>query len=163
MYTAIWAEDQNGVIGEKGTLPWHLPNDLKSFKEKTVNKTIIMGRKTFEGMGSRLLPNRKTVILTSNPNYQVAGAEVMHSVAEVQTAYGDSKEEIMIIGGKEIFEVFLPYTDKIYRTLIQESFTGDTYAPSVKWEEWEKFDVVEGIIDEKNIYPHDFETYRRMK
>lgn len=83
MLIALWAQDQKGLIGADGTLPWHLPNDLKFFKEQTINNTIIMGRKTFEGMGKRLLPQRTTIVLTSDPHYQANGALVMHDREEI--------------------------------------------------------------------------------
>ncbi|MCC9274151.1 MAG: dihydrofolate reductase, partial [Enterococcus aquimarinus] len=111
MLAALWAEDLQGIIGKDQTLPWHLPNDLKYFKEMTIGKTIVMGRTTFEGMGSRPLPNRQTIVLTRNPDYQAEGVTVMHSVDDV-LAYAKTKEEpTMIIGGAVVFQDFLPYYD----------------------------------------------------
>lgn len=78
MLAAIWAQDEQGVIGKEGKLPWHLPNDLKFFKEKTIHNTLVLGRATFEGMGCRPLPNRTTIVLTSNPDYRAEGVLVMH-------------------------------------------------------------------------------------
>ena len=161
MLAALWAEDLQGVIGKDQTLPWHLPNDLKYFKEMTIGKTIIMGRTTFEGMGSRPLPNRQTIVLTRNPDYQAEGVTVMHSVDDV-LAYAKTKEEpTMIIGGAVVFQDFLPYYDLLYRTVIEEKFSGDTYFPSINWIEWELRTWKQGVTDEKNKYAHRFETYRR--
>ncbi|MGM0199714.1 dihydrofolate reductase [Enterococcus sp. DIV1314a] len=161
MLAALWAEDLQGVIGKDQTLPWHLPNDLKYFKEMTIGKTIVMGRTTFEGMGSRPLPNRQTIVLTRNPDYQAEGVTVMHSVDDV-LAYAKTKEEpTMIIGGAVVFQDFLPYYDLLYRTVIEENFSGDTYFPSINWNEWELRTWKQGVTDEKNKYAHRFETYRR--
>lgn len=163
MLAALWAEDLQGVIGKDQTLPWHLPNDLKYFKEMTIGKTIIMGRTTFEGMGSRPLPNRQTIVLTRNPDYQAEGVTVMHSVDDV-LAYAKTKEEpTMIIGGAVVFQDFLPYYDLLYRTVIEENFSGDTYFPSLEWQDWELVSSIPGGVDEKNHYAHRFETYRRKE
>ena len=83
MLAAIWAQDEQGVIGKEGKLPWHLPNDLKFFKEKTIHNTLVFGRATFDAMGCRPLPNRTTIVLTSHPNYRTAGVLVMPSVEEI--------------------------------------------------------------------------------
>ena len=85
MLAALWSQDKTGLIGKEQTLPWHLPNDLQYFKKMTIGKTIVMGRKTFEGMGSRPLPGRQTIILTRNKNFQASGVVVMHSLEEVLT------------------------------------------------------------------------------
>ncbi|MGX7131716.1 dihydrofolate reductase [Enterococcus songbeiensis] len=158
MLAAIWAEDKNGLIGHKGTLPWRLPNDLRFFKEKTTGHTIVMGRKTFEGMGSRPLPNRKTIVLTSNPTYQAAGVRVLHSADEVLAL---KEEQLFVIGGAVVFEALLPACDTLFRTVIDAEFEGDTYFPKLDWSKWEKVEVIEGILDEKNRYPHQFEIYKR--
>ena len=163
MLAALWAEDLQGVIGKDQTLPWHLPNDLKYFKEMTIGKTIVMGRTTFEGMGSRPLPNRQTIVLTRNPDYQAEGVTVMHSVDDV-LAYAKTKEEpTMIIGGAVVFQDFIPYYDLLYRTVIEENFSGDTYFPSLEWQDWELVSSIPGGVDEKNHYAHRFETYRRKE
>ena len=83
MLAAIWAQDENGLIGKEDRLPWRLPNDLKFFKQMTEANTLVMGRKTFEGMGSRPLPNRQTIVLTRDSSYKAEGVHVMHSVEDV--------------------------------------------------------------------------------
>lgn len=161
MLAALWAEDLTGLIGKDHTLPWHLPNDLQYFKKMTVGKTIVMGRTTFEGMGSRPLPNRQTIVLTRNLDYQAEGIIVMHSLEEVLD-YAKKNEGItMITGGAVIFNDFIPYYDILYRTVIEETFPGDTYFPELDWNEWERTTSTPGIIDEKNKYAHRFETYKR--
>lgn len=160
MLTAIWAQDEKGLIGKDGTLPWHLPNDLKFFKEKTIGHTLVMGRKTFEGMGKRALPNRKTIILTSDAAYQSETVTIMHSLEEV-LRYAEEQEEVFIGGGAGVFQAFLPYCEKIYRTVIQETFEGDTFFPELDWSQWRLAEEVTGVVDEKNHYPHVFQTWVR--
>ncbi|MGO2083578.1 dihydrofolate reductase [Vagococcus sp.] len=161
MLVAIWAQDENGLIGKDDQLPWHLPDDLQFFKKMTQNNTIVMGRKTFEGLGKRLLPNRQTIVLTSNKEYDGNGALVMNSIEEV-LEYANQFEGITFIaGGGEIYKQFLPHYDVLYRTLIRAEFDGDAFFPYLDWEEWNIVSTSEGTVDEKNHYPHDFETYQR--
>lgn len=163
MLIAIWAQDKNGLIGKNDRLPWHLPNDLRFFREKTVNNTLVMGRKTFEGMGGRPLPNRQTIVLTKNTAYQNDQVLVMHSVEEV-IAYSKRTETIIYIaGGSAVYEAFLPHCDELYRTVIDHSFEGDTYFPAVDWNEWQLVQQIAGTMDEKNQYPHVFETFKNNK
>ena len=100
MLIYIWAQDERGLVGKDGTLPWRLPNDFKFFKEVTMGQTILMGRKTFEGMGSRLLPGRQTIILTTSSDYIVPGAEVVTNIEEIVE---DSRhEDIYVCGGAQV-------------------------------------------------------------
>lgn len=124
---------RNGVIGNKGKLPWHLPADLKRFKELTMGHHIIMGRKTYESIG-RLLPGRTTVIVTRRPDYHVPGAIVAHSLEEaIAACKGD--DEIFVVGGAEIFREALPIAGRIYATEIHTEVEGDVFFP-----EWNKSD-----------------------
>ncbi|MEI5992554.1 dihydrofolate reductase [Candidatus Enterococcus mansonii] len=161
MLAAIWAQDEQGTIGKDNQLPWHLPNDLKFFKQMTENNTIVMGRKTFEGMGASPLPNRQTIVLTSDPSYQANGVKVFHTVDEV-VKYAEAFSGITFIaGGSAVYEEFLPYCDVLYRTVIFYTFEGDTQFPEVSWDEWTMINLSEGERDEKNQYPYQFETYQR--
>lgn len=161
MIAFLWAEDLNGVIGKDGQLPWHLPNDMKFFKRMTVDQIVVMGRKTFEGMGAKPLPNRINVVLTLDKTYSAEGAIILHSREEVMDYIKDASKNILIIGGAGVFESFLGDADLLYRTIIEESFDGDTYMIPINWEEWKKVDSVTGEVDEKNRYAHRFETYVR--
>lgn len=161
MLAAIWAQDEQGLIGKGNVLPWHLPNDLKFFKKMTENNTIVMGRKTFEGMGGKALPNRKTIVLTRDLNYQGEGVEVMHSVADVLDYAEEFSGITFIAGGANIYQDFLSHCDVLYRTVIHEVFEGDTVFPQINWDEWTLINTSEGEVDEKNEYAHDFETYQR--
>lgn len=164
MLAALWAQDQQGVIGKEGSLPWHLPNDLKFFKEQTMNHTIIMGRKTFEGMGCRLLPNRTTVVLTSDTTYQApAGVIVLHSREAVIDYVAKTEDAVFLIGGAGVFASLLSECTHLYRTMIEGSFEGDVFFPEecVNWQEWTLEKLIPGVVDEQNHYPHRFEIYRK--
>ena len=128
----------NRVIGKDGKLPWHLPEDLQWFKKKTLGHTIIMGRKTFESIG-RVLPDRKNIIVSRRSNYRVQGAEVFHSIEDTLDKLRSRNEnEVFIIGGEEIFRKALAYTDRIYLTLINREFIGDTIFPEIPDGEFEE-------------------------
>ncbi len=137
----IAAMSENRVIGKDNKLPWHIPEDLKYFKEKTKGKTVIMGRKTYESMG-RLLPNRKNVIITQNKNYKeeqggkIDAAIVVFNIEDaIKTC--DPNEEIMIIGGANIYKQFLSIANKIYLTVVHTNIDGDTQFPLLddQWKE----------------------------
>ena len=163
MIAFLWAEDQNGLIGKNGTLPWYLPNDLKYFKKATVNQAVVMGRKTFEGMGKKALPNRINIILTTDKNYQADGVEVMHSREEVLKFAEEYEKDTMIIGGSGVFKHFVDDADILHRTVIDQKFEGDTYMIPINWDDWTLVQSEAGIVDEKNKYPHHFELYKRKK
>ena len=127
MLIYIWAQDERGLVGKDGTLPWRLPNDLKFFKEVTMGQTILMGRKTFEGMGSRLLPGRQTIILTTSSDYIIPGAEVVTNIEEIVE---DSRhEDIYVCGGAQVYNLLKNHVELLYCTRIHASFEGDTYFP----------------------------------
>lgn len=161
MLAAIWAQDEQGTIGKENRLPWHLPNDLKFFKQMTEDNTIVMGRKTFEGMGARPLPNRQTIVLTRDKSYQAKGVIVFHTVEEVLDYAKTFSGITFIAGGSAVYEDFLPYCDVLYRTVIHHSFDGDTLFPSVNWDDWTLINLSAGEQDEANSYAYQFETYQR--
>lgn len=163
MLAAIWAQDTNGLIGKDDKLPWHLPVDLKFFKQMTENNTIVMGRKTFEGMGKRLLPNRKTIIMTRDQDYQVEGAQVVHTVEAVFEYAAQFEGITFIAGGSSIYQDFLPFCDVLYRTEIEHEFAGDAYFPQVDWDDWMLINVSHSDPDEENEYGCSFETYQRKQ
>ena len=161
MITFIWAQDKKGAIGKDGTLPWHLPNDMKFFKTMTTGHTVVMGRKTFESMNSRPLPNRRNIIITRQKDYQVKNAEVIHSPEELND-FIDNNEDIYIIGGSEIYRLFLPYAQSLWQTEIEHDFEGDTFFPEVNWKEWSLEKEYKGMVDKNNLYAHTFKNYRRI-
>ncbi|MCH5585689.1 dihydrofolate reductase [Shimazuella sp. AN120528] len=150
MISIVVAYDENRVIGYQNQLPWHLPNDLRHFKELTIGKTIVMGRSTYESIG-KALPDRRNIVLTRSTSFQASGVEVVQQMENIFTL-GD----IMIIGGASIYKQFLPYTDQLYITEIHHSFQGDTYFPEWNEEDYQLISKETGIEDEKNIYPHTF-------
>lgn len=163
MLSYVVAVAKNNVIGKEGNLAWHLPDDLKKFKEITNSgsKTMIMGRKTFESL-HKLLPGRKHIILTRNKDFNVDGDNVLiiHSIDALKP-YIESEKEYYVIGGGEIFNILMPYTKRIYLTIIHQDFEGDTYFPEIKKDEWKEVERREGTVDEKNVYKHTYVTLER--
>ena len=121
--TLVVARAQNGVIGRDGGLPWHLPADLKRFKALTMGSAMVMGRTTFESLPG-LLPGRRHIVITRDPDWNAPGAEVAHSIEEaLQLAHG---ERLSVIGGANVFEQFLPLADKVELTEVLADASGDT-------------------------------------
>lgn len=157
MIIFVWAEDEKGAIGKDGGLPWKLPNDMKFFKETTTGHTVLMGRKTFESMGNRPLPNRQNLIMTRQLDYQADGVTVVHHLDDI---VGNS-EDIYVIGGSEIYKQFMPVVDVLWQTKIAGDFDGDTFFPQVNWDDWQLVEKIPGIRDEKNKYDHESLKYIR--
>ncbi|ANK62969.1 dihydrofolate reductase [Loigolactobacillus backii] len=162
MLAYMWAEDKNHLIGAKGALPWHLPADLKHFKDVTMGKPVIMGRKTFVGM-EQALPNRLNIVLTRKKELTVPdGVMVLHSKqAVLDFADLHNDEEVMIIGGAKIFSLFADVVQRLYITRIDGAFSGDTYMPELNWKAFEMIDHFDGKVDQDNKYPYTFATYQR--
>lgn len=121
--TIIVARAQNGVIGRDGKLPWHIPADLKRFKALTMGSVMVMGRRTFDSLPG-LLPGRRHVVLTRSPDWSAAGAEVARDVDEALALAGD--ERVTVIGGADIFTLFLPLAGQIELTEVLADIPGDT-------------------------------------
>ncbi len=122
----VLARARNGVIGANGTLPWHLPMDLRHFKALTQGRPMIMGRKTFDSLPG-LLPGRRHIVLTRDAEWAEDGAEVVHSIDEAIAAA--NAPHVAVIGGAEIFTLFLPHADRIELTEVHCNFDGDTMLP----------------------------------
>ena len=150
--TLIAAASENNALGKDNKLIWHLSEDLKRFKRLTQGHAIIMGRKTFESM-PRALPNRKNIVLTNNKDYQVKDAWVAHSIDEA-LRLTDGDPQPFIIGGGEVYKLFLPIADKIELTRVHSSFEADTFFPDVNYDNWKSTEILAHIKDENN--PHDF-------
>lgn len=161
MLSIIVAKAKNNIIGKNNELVWHLPEDLKHFKELTTGHTIIMGRKTFESLG-RVLPERKHIIFSQNPDFKVndENVEVVHSLLQIQDLI-EGKEESFVIGGAMIYNFLMPYVKKMYVTQINQDFEGDAFFPKIKEEEWQEVERKAGIKDENNNLDYEFITYRR--
>lgn len=161
MIRLIVAMDKNNVIGKDGVLPWHLPSDLKFFKETTMNETIVMGRKTFESIG-KPLPYRNNVILTTNEDFQAKNTMIVHSLKELDTYVAYARiDDFFVIGGSELFKAFLPIADELYVTHIKHEFEGDTHFPVLNQEDWDIRCEVNKYADDKNEYDHTFSVYVR--
>lgn len=157
--TLIWAMSRNRVIGRNNELPWRLPADLKYFKAQTTGKTILMGRSTWESIGSKPLPGRRNIVLTHNSEYTATGAEVVHSVNEALELA--RHEELWVIGGAAVYRQFLDHADRLLVTLINEDVEGDTTFPDFSWDDYVLIGEEKGIRDEKNPYDYRFLTYVR--
>ncbi len=131
----VVAMASNRVIGRAGKLPWHIPEDLRRFKAITMGKPMIMGRRTFESLPG-LLPGRRHIVLTRDPEWRAEGAEVAHDIGGALALAGEP--EVMVIGGAEIFRMFLPIADRIELTEVHADVEGDTFMPPFdkgKWSE----------------------------
>jgi dihydrofolate reductase len=157
----IVAVSENNVIGKNNKLPWHLPSDMKYFKNQTWAMPVVMGRKTFEALG-KPLEGRTNIVITRQPDWKPGGVEIVHSIdqAIVEATKLDAKE-IFIIGGAEIFSAALPSADRIYLTLIHHNFDGDAFFPELKQDEWKLVSNKDYNADEKNKYAHTFQVWER--
>lgn len=158
MISIIVATSKNRVIGNNNSLIWKLPADLKRFKQITTGNTVVMGRKTYESIG-KPLPNRRNIIITRDTNYLVDNCEVVNSLEEALMLCNN---DCFIIGGGEIYKQSLDIADKIYLTLVQEDFEGDTYFPEIG-KEWTKVSREDFEEDEKNAHKYSFIDYERYK
>ncbi len=150
----VVAMSANRVIGNNNQLPWHLPADLKHFKTVTMGHPIVMGRKTFESIG-KPLPGRRNVVVTRQQNLEICGCEVFNSLDNVLTALED-EQEIMIIGGADIFAQSLPMADRIYLTIIDAEIEGDAFLPEWDESDWSEVSRETHQPDDKNRYVYHF-------
>ncbi|MNZ91453.1 Dihydrofolate reductase [compost metagenome] len=157
--TMIAAMDLNRAIGIGNRLPWRLPAEMAYFTKNTTGKTVLMGRKTFESL-PKPLKDRRNVVLTRRADAQLEGCEVVHSVSEaLELCQGD---EIMVIGGGEIYKLFLPYADTLLLTLVETEIQGaDAYFPEFSSSEWKLIASERRESDERNAYAFTFQTYKK--
>jgi dihydrofolate reductase len=162
----IVAVAENNVIGKDNKLIWHLPDDMKFFMEKTTGHCVITGRKNYESipMKFRPLPNRTNIVVTNQNNYAAPGAVVVSSIDEgIAKAKEANEKELFIIGGAEIYKQTLNISDRIYLTKIYHTFDGDAFFPTLDTNEWKEVARKEGLVNEKNIYQHDYLIYEKIK
>jgi dihydrofolate reductase len=159
MVSLIVAMAQNGVIGRDNTLPWRLPKDLKRFKASTLGKPILMGRKTFESIG-RPLPGRPNLVLTRDRFWDAEGVTVVHSVEEALTHSGGC-DELVAIGGAEIYRLILPFARRIYLTHVHADVPGDTFFPDFDPTQWADVECSMHPADGDHAYPVTFVTLER--
>ena len=155
----IVAKSINNVIGVDGDLPWHLSEDLKNFKAITMGKPIIMGRATFESIG-RPLPGRRNIIITRQTDYKVEGAEIFLSPESALEAIKDA-EEVMIIGGGQIYTALFDQVNRIYITYVEINIDGDTFFPEIDYAFWKITSKEFFPVDEKREIAFWFEVLER--
>lgn len=157
----IAAVAANSVIGKDNDLIWHLPDDLKFFKDTTKGHHIIMGRKNYESMG-RALPFRTNVVISRNSQYQAEGAVVVTSLQEaLDFAEKAGEKEAFIIGGGEIYKLGLPIADTMYLTFVEGSPEGDTFFPDFDKNDWNEVSRVKHPVDERHIYAFQICTFEK--
>lgn len=163
MLTIIAAVAKNNVIGKDNKLLWHLPEDLKRFKEITTGHTIIMGRKTFESL-PKVLPDRHHMVITRNKAFKVEDSRVtmVNSIGELLSSL-KKDEEYFVIGGEEIYSQLLPYAERMYITTVDGEFNGDAFFPNIDYKAWTVVEKTEYQQNDKNLLPYRFITLKRIK
>jgi dihydrofolate reductase len=159
MISIIVAVSTNNVIGAAGALPWKISDDLKRFKHLTMAKPIVMGRLTWESIG-RPLPGRQNIVITRQAGYSADGCDVVVSPAAALDVAGDAGE-IMIIGGSQIYDLFLPKAGRLYVTRVHAQIDGDAFFPAVDESDWVLVDAEAHLADQTNEFAFDFRTYER--
>ncbi len=162
---------ENGVIGINNQLPWRLPADLGWFKKNTLNKPVVMGRKTWESLPLRPLPGRQNIIISRDIQYQplnVQGQEVADIIIAdcidkaIATAEAKGFQELMFIGGAMLYEQVLPRADCLYLTVVQGEFAGDAWFPEIDFSQWRESYHQDNEADEKNQHFYSFKIYERI-
>ncbi|NOU96436.1 dihydrofolate reductase [Paenibacillus sp. LMG 31456] len=161
----IYAVDEQGGIGIDNKMPWHLPADSAFFRRTTSGHTVLMGRKTYDSIGGRPLPKRRNVILTRDSSFTAEGCEVVHTVEAALELFGNGgdDEELFVIGGAEVYGLFMPHADRLYITEIAHRFETDAFMPGIDKSQWKAASRVKGIKDDKNPYDYEFVTYERIR
>ena len=158
--SGICAMTEGRVIGSNNQLPWHIPADLRHFKQITMGKPIILGRKTYESIG-RALPNRCNVIITRETDFQAPGCLVVNSIETALEAVAYS-EEVFIIGGAMLYQQMLPRMQRLYLTIIHHECEGDVFFPELDLAEWHEVERIERAADIENIYACSFIVLDRI-
>ncbi len=156
----IVAIAKNYAIGKDNQLLWHLSEDLKRFKQLTTNHTIVMGKKTFESLPIRPLPNRRNIVITDDINEKIEGCLMAYSIDEAIDQCDDNQENF-IIGGASIYTQFMPIATKFYLTKVHKDFEADTFYPEIDFSEWEIIEKQENLFDEKSGLSYSYLVYKR--
>lgn len=159
MVSIIVAIAQNGTIGDKNSLLWHIKEDMRFFRTTTSGHPVIMGRKTFESLGSKPLPKRTNIVIT-RADRKFEGALTAHSLEEAIRMAGED-EEIFIMGGAQIYREALAVADRMYITHVERDYEGDTAFPEIDYSQWRLVDVVRHERGEEYESPFEFRTYDR--
>tara|TARA_R100001143_G_scaffold12646_1_gene13850 strand:- start:14491 stop:15018 length:528 start_codon:yes stop_codon:yes gene_type:complete len=161
----IWAQSQNRVIGRNNALPWYLPEDLKYFKRVTMGKPIVMGRKTWESIG-RPLPGRTNIVISRNPEFQAEGVKVVPTFEDAlalaeKVCLINGGDEVIIMGGAQIYEMALPYADRLYMTQVHAHVDGDAWFPEFELSEWHELGREDHAAADPNPYDYSFVILER--
>ena len=160
MITLVVAMTPERVIGAHGKLPWHLPADLRRFRELTMGKPIVMGRKTHESIG-RPLPGRENIVVSGNPYYRSEGCVIVRDI-RVALAHVRGQGEVMIIGGASVYVATLPLAQRIHLTLVHGEIGGDIFFPEYPKGEWHEAHRTDHPSDQRNAYPYSFVVLERV-
>ncbi len=159
----IVAASENNVIGNSGKLPWSLPNDLKYFRDLTVGKPVIMGRKTLESIG-KPLPGRQNIVITSQNTLPLPGCDTADSPARaLEKAEESGAKEVFVIGGGQIFHDLLPLANRVYLTRVHATIEGDTFFPKLDQAAWTEISRERHPADPKHLHDYTFFVYERRK
>lgn len=169
MITFVVAMDRRGVIGLNGRIPWHLPDDMAHFRQVTLGKPVIMGRKTYESLPARFrpLPGRANIVLTRQPDYAPPGVLVVHTLADaldtaVALTTAVPQPEIIIGGGAELYAALLPQADRLILTLIAAEFVGDTWFPPLIAADWVELSHHHHPADARHAWPFNWVVWQRV-
>ena len=161
MVSIIVAIAQNGTIGDKNALLWHIKEDMRFFRTTTSGHPVIMGRKTFESLGSKPLPKRTNIVIT-RAEREFEGALTAHSLQEAIRMAGDD-EEIFIMGGAQIYAIAMDVADRMYITHVERDYEGDTSYPAIDFTKWKLSSIERHERGEEYEYPFEFRIYDRVK
>ncbi len=158
----VVAAATNNAIGKEGVMPWHLPNDMKHFKNVTWGMPVIMGRKTFESLG-KALTGRKNIVITRQQDWVPENAVVVKSLEDALFVAGETDaNEVMVIGGGEIYRAYFEKARRIYMTRVEASPDADTYFPEIDPKQWRLLSHRNHEADEKNAFNYSFQTWERL-
>lgn len=157
----IVAVSENGVIGNQGQLPWHLPADLRRFKQLTMGHTLVMGRRTYESIG-RPLPGRTSIVITRDAERKIDGCITVTSWEEARRRAPEDRD-LFIIGGQQIFEMALPFADRLHWTQVHGVVPGDVVFPAIDWQQWRLISQEPHPADVRHEFAYTFREYVRQK
>jgi dihydrofolate reductase len=155
MICLIVAMAENRTIGANGKIPWRIPGELAYFKRVTMGHPIVMGRKTYESIG-KPLPGRPNYIVTRNPHYVAEGCHVVHEILPILELA--KSQDVFVIGGAEVYKLFLPHADKVYQTVIHRHYDGDAHFPELEG----RWELVKSQPGPSDVVPHTFQVYQRI-
>ena len=161
----IAAVSKNGVIGKNNDLPWHLPDDMKYFMQTTKGHHTIMGRKNYDSIPEKFrpLPNRTNIIVTRQQGFKAPGCLVVHTLERgLDIARENGEREVFVIGGSDIYQLGIPYADRLYLTEIDAHLEGDTFFPEVNLKQWKETSRRTHPADARHLYSFDFVVYDKV-